>query len=230
MSRWKRKFLKVTRGDLAIVFDECYRRSKFSGNTILMQRKKSAEPIVLRKKRARFSKNRRKGRISPYKPLNPYYVIGFIDGEGCFSVSFGRHKTLKRKTEIRAEFSIELRADDKGILERIRQTIGCGKIYNCDYERYGWHPHVKYKIGSIKEIESCLIPFLDRYPLQAKKKEVYQRFRKVIKIMGRKGHLEDGGFKEIQRLRSEMRLFGKKHRRETARVRENRSPSGVRQG
>lgn len=44
--------------------------------------------------------------------LNPFYIAGFIDGEGSFSVSLGRHKTLKRGIEIRPEFEIELRADD----------------------------------------------------------------------------------------------------------------------
>jgi hypothetical protein len=57
-------------------------------------------------------------------------VTGFIDGEGCFSISIGKHKTLKRRLEVRPEFDVELRADDKNILERILITIGCGKIYD----------------------------------------------------------------------------------------------------
>ena len=40
------------------------------------------------------------------KKLNPHYVSGFIDGEGCFSVSIGKHKTLKRGYEVRPEFEI----------------------------------------------------------------------------------------------------------------------------
>src|SRR3989344_8096731 len=80
--------------------------------------------------------------------LHPQYVIGFIDGEGSFSVSIGKHKTLKRGLEVRPEFEIELRADDRDILERICITIGCGRIYDLSYDRYGWYPHVKYKIGS----------------------------------------------------------------------------------
>src|SRR3990167_8899208 len=41
--------------------------------------------------------------------LNPHYVAGFIDGEGYFSVSIGKHKTLKRGYEVRPEFEIEVR-------------------------------------------------------------------------------------------------------------------------
>ena len=71
------------------------------------------------------------------KKLDPQYVAGFIDGEGSFSISIGKHKTLRRGFEVRPEFEIELRKDDQEILERILVTIGIGRIYDCSYERYG---------------------------------------------------------------------------------------------
>ena len=42
-----------------------------------------------------------------------FSVIGFIDGEGSFSVTIGKHKTLKRGIVILPEFEIEVRADDR---------------------------------------------------------------------------------------------------------------------
>ena len=89
------------------------------------------------------------------KKLNPNYVSGFIDGEGSFSVTIGKHKTLRRKVLVLPEFEIEVRADDRLILERIMVTIGCGRIYDLSYDRYGWFPHVKYKI-TIR----IIVPFL----------------------------------------------------------------------
>jgi len=161
--------------------------------------------------------------------LNPYYVVGFIDGEGSFSVSIGRHKTLKRKLEVRIEFAIELRADDRKILQRIQETIGVGRIYDLNYDRYGWYPHVKYKIGNIQEIKNYLLPFLDKYPLQAKKRRVYALFKQVVLLAVAKKHLSDQGYNKILNFREQMRKFGKKHKLETARIRENRLSSGVRQ-
>lgn len=154
---------------------------------------------------------RRKERIRREK-LNPHYVAGFIDGEGSFSVSVGRHKTLKRGLEVRPEFEIEVRADDREILERILITIGRGHIYDLSYERYGWYPHVKYKITSNKDLVEFLFPFLDSYPLQAKKKEVYKRFKDIVLMMHRKEHLSDRGFAKIIKLRQEIRERGKKAR------------------
>lgn len=145
--------------------------------------------------------------------LHPYYVSGFIDGEGSFSVSIGKHKTLSRGIEVRPEFEIELRADDREILERVLVTIGTGKIYDCSYERYGWYPHVKYKITSTKEMETFLFPFLDRYQLQAKKAKTYGYFREIVMMVRRKEHLTDNGFRKVLILRDKIRKLGKKHRK-----------------
>lgn len=159
--------------------------------------------------------------------LPPEYVAGFIDGEGSFSLCINKQKTTRSGIEIRPQFTIELRADDREILERIMVTIGCGKIYDCSYERYGWFPHAKYKISSVKQIAEYLIPFLDKTPLQAKKAETYRLFREIVLMVRRKEHLTEAGVQKIQALRGEIRKRGKKQKMGTARIRENRSSGGV---
>lgn len=168
-----------------------------------------------------------KGRIQPLKKLHPQYIVGFIDGEGSFSISIYKDETMKNKIFVRPEFEIELRADDKEILERIKDTLGCGKIYNCNYERYGWYPHVKYKVSRLDEISQILIPFLEKTPLQAKKAKVFSYFKQIIEKRIKKEHLTVKGVGEITKLREKIRKLGKKHRLETARIRENRSSGGV---
>ena len=143
--------------------------------------------------------------------LDPHYVVGFVDGEGCFIVSVSKHKTLKRGFEVRAEFEMELRADDREILERIHKTLGCGRIYHLSYERYGWYPHVKLKVSNIKDLSDLLIPFFDTYPLQAKKRFVYYLFRTIVLMVKAKQHLTDTGFKKILALRDQIRVYSKKH-------------------
>jgi hypothetical protein len=144
------------------------------------------------------------------KKLDPQYVAGFIDGEGSFSISIGKHKTLRRGFEIRPEFEIELRKDDQEILERILVTIGIGRIYDCSYERYGWYPHAKYKITSIWDLKEYLFPFFDKHPLQAKKKKSYLLFKQIVLMVCAKKHLSDKGFNKIVKLRDELRALGKK--------------------
>ncbi len=149
--------------------------------------------------------------------LNPHYVAGFIDGEGCFAISIGFHKTLKNRSEIKLEFEIELRADDREILERIKEVLGCGNIYNLNYERYGWHPHVKYKVQKLDDFKTKIIPFFKKYPLQAKKKKSFEIFCRAVNAFEKKEHLTIQGIQKFKKFQQQMRLTGKKTI--TARVR-----------
>ena len=132
--------------------------------------------------------------------LNPYYLVGLVDGEGCFSVTFNRHKN--NRIEIRLIFEIELREDDKEILERVQKTLNCGNIYYLTYERYRkWKPHYKYKVSNLKDITQKVIPFFNRYPLQAKKRKSFEVFSRVANLMVLKKHLTPEGILEIKKLK-----------------------------
>lgn len=163
------------------------------------------------------------GGRSELRKLDPRYVVGFVDGEGCFTVS-----VLRRPSgfvEVRPMFEIELRADDRPILERIRATIGCGNIYRLAYERYGWYPHVKLKVSNVVDLSQRVVPFFERYPLQAKKARVFEPFAAIVRIVARGEHRTRAGLRRIRTLKGEhQRLID----RGAARVRENRSPGGVR--
>ena len=59
--------------------------------------------------------------------LNPHYIVGFVDGEGCFSISI--NKNNNRLPEVRLIFEIELREVGEsifsnGIRFRLRNAYG----------------------------------------------------------------------------------------------------------
>ena len=152
----------------------------------------------------------RRDELSNREKLSPHYVAGFVAGEGCFCVSVSKHKTLKRRIEVRPEFEIELRHDDAVILEKIRKILGCGSIYKLNYERYGWAPHVKFKVSNIADLKEKIIPFFTKYPLQAKKQASFAIWAKIVEMVYQKKHLDYGGFQKILKLRDRMRQIGKK--------------------
>lgn len=136
--------------------------------------------------------------------LNPHYVTGFVDGEGCFCVSIGRKRS--RIPEVRLYFEIELREDDEPILEEIQKILNCGSIHYLSYERYKkWRPHVKFKVGSYQEIKGKIIPFFRKYPLQAKKKKQFEFFCKVAEMIERNEHKTLEGIQKISELREDFR-------------------------
>lgn len=150
------------------------------------------------------------GERSEPKLLDPQYIVGFVDGEGCFCVSVSKHKTLKRRIEVRPEFEIEVRADDRLILERIQKTLQCGTIYDLKYDRYGWKPHAKYKVSNIGDLKLRIIPFFEHYLLQAKKSARFKFFKTIVDMIASKRHLTYEGFQKIIKLRDQMRQIGKK--------------------
>src|SRR3989338_7748152 len=171
---------------------------------------KSMDNKVRGVSRAHSSPSVTLGRRSEPKPLDPHYVVGFVDGEGCFCVSVSKHKTLRRRLEVRPEFAIEVRADDRAILERIQATLECGTIYDLSYDRYGWRPHVKFKVSNISDLQQKIVPFFREHPLQAKKAQVFNVFETVVGMVATKQHLTYDGFQKIVKLRDRMRVTGKK--------------------
>lgn len=138
------------------------------------------------------------------------YVAGFIDGEGCFTITIAKHATKTLGYDARIHFQIELRADDLEILQNIQETIGCGRIYHLAYERYGWHPHAELKVSALGEITEKLVPFLTQYPLRAKKRFSYGLFLQAVELFKRKEHLTHEGLKKLRDIRKEMNQYSKK--------------------
>ena len=133
--------------------------------------------------------------------LNPYYLVGLIDGEGCFSITINQHGD---KQEVRLIFEIELREDDREILERVKATLVCGNIYYLAYKRYKkWRPHYKYKVSNFTDIYTKVIPFFKKYSLQAKKRHSFEKFCRVAQLIKRKQHLTLDGIESIKKIRIE---------------------------
>jgi hypothetical protein len=131
--------------------------------------------------------------------LNPNYIVGFVDGEGCFCVSLNRKN--QQIPEVRLIFEIELREDDLDILKSIQLALRCGNIYYLKYDRYAkWRPHVKYKVSNFTDISQKIIPFFRKYPLQAKKRLSFEKFCKVAEIIETKEHLTAGGIERINNI------------------------------
>ena len=142
--------------------------------------------------------------------LTPDYVVGFVDGEGSFSIVIAKHKQKRLGLDARLIFGIELRDDDLEILQKIQNTIDCGRIYHLSYKRYGWYPHAMYKVSSIVEIQDKLIHFFKKHPLKAKKRFAFELFVRASLVFARKEHLTKSGISKLYEIRKAMNKYSKK--------------------
>lgn len=144
--------------------------------------------------------------------LNPWYITGFVEGEGSFGIIISKHKTKKLGYDARLSFEIELRGDDRPILEKIQKHLNCGHIYELNYERYGWMPHAKYSVRKLSDIRDKLVPFFRKYPFRGKKAKDFQLFCQALEeVFEKKKHLTQEGIerlREIRRFMNKRRPFG----------------------
>lgn len=160
--------------------------------------------------------------------LNPWYVSGLVEGEGCFCIGISRHRTKKLGFDARLMFEIEMIIDDKPLLEKLQKTLQCGQIYQLNYERYSWRPHVKFAVKRFGDIRGQIIPFFKKYQLQGKKKRDFDFFCQAAKIFENKGHLTKRGLSKLRQIQKKMNLR-RKLKWSSAKVRENRAPGGERE-
>ena len=145
------------------------------------------------------------------RTLLGYYLAGFVDGEGTFSVAIIQHPTQRLGWMINPVFQVYQHERHREILELFQEYFGTGSIYR----KSGIHPVLTFSIDSRRSILERVIPFFERYPLVTKKLE-FERFRKIVEAMERKEHKNINGFKRIVSLAYEMNQQGKgrKHPKE----------------
>lgn len=64
--------------------------------------------------------------------LNPNFITGLTDAEGCFSFRIWKDKRTKYKRNVRLEFTIKMLKNETELLSMVRSFFNCGPL---------WHYH-----------------------------------------------------------------------------------------
>jgi len=112
--------------------------------------------------------------------LNPWWIVGFVDGEGCFSVSTFKNKTCKSGYQTLFEFVVTQAQTSQKAMEAIKSFFDCGNIYiNRRYDNH--HQHLlRYCVRKQSDLKEKIIPFFQKYPLQSAKKQQFEIFCKKL--------------------------------------------------
>ena len=134
------------------------------------------------------------------------WVIGFVDGEGCFTVSFFKHpkSRLRLKWQVFPEFVITQGMKSRSTLEEVENFFECGKIYlNKRYDNH--HEHLlKYVVRNREDLLGKIIPFFEKNYLRTAKKEDFLIIAKIVRMMDKGKHLEEKGLEKIRLMISKM--------------------------
>jgi hypothetical protein len=138
------------------------------------------------------------------------YISGFVDGEGCFSVSFSLRKKMKMGIEVRPSFSVSQHLRNKEIILFLRDFFKCGGVRFSRRDR-----NFKYEVRSVKDLITKIIPHFEKYPLLTSKRKDFEIFKQVCKIIYSNHHLSPDGMRKIIELSARINESGiKRYERE----------------
>jgi hypothetical protein len=138
------------------------------------------------------------------------WVIGFVDGEGCFSLGLvGQPDRPGRKGYVTGyqvfhEFAVTQGAKSLQALEALRQFFGVGKVYG--NRRHDNHREdvFRYVVRKRSDLLSVVIPFFKANPLRTSKRFDFELFAEAVKRMEDGRHRTPRGLIEILELASRM--------------------------
>jgi len=128
--------------------------------------------------------------------LNPYYITGFVDGEGCFLINIVTRSDQILGFNVNLVFKLKLHSRDIELLKSIRNTLG--QIGNIIIRKDGY---VEFIVSSKKDLE-ILINHFESYPLLTQKWSDYQLFKQTLILIKNKEHLKIEGLNKIVSLKS----------------------------
>lgn len=136
--------------------------------------------------------------------LDEMWLIGFTDGEGCFSISIFKNKSLKFGYQIFPEFVLTQGAKSLDVLEKVQNFFKCGNIY--ENKRHDNHREnlYRYCVRNKTDLLEKICPFFTRNPLITAKKYDFELFKEGLEIMKNGEHLTDAGFNKIRDIASKM--------------------------
>jgi hypothetical protein len=110
--------------------------------------------------------------------LPPYWVTGFTDGEGSFSLKVSKSISTRSGYNVTPEFKIELHNRDILILRKIHAFFGIGTI-----NEYADRNKASYSVQSAKDMAKIIIPHFDKYPLLTQKQADFLLFKEAINLL-----------------------------------------------
>ena len=130
--------------------------------------------------------------------LEAQWVVGLVDGVGCFYVGINPHPEMSRQFQVLPEFTVVQHRRDVQLLHALKKFFGCGVV------RTNHGDQMAYRVRGLDHLAERIVPFFEKHPLKSKKRVDFARFRKILHLMNQGKHLQTEGISEIREIASVM--------------------------
>jgi len=100
------------------------------------------------------------------RPGIEQWVVGFVDREGCFSISVVRNAGCRLGWQVQHEFAVTQAACSRGALELLREVFGCGALIEQQREDGRHHPLMRFSVKRRVDLASVVVPFFEKNPTE----------------------------------------------------------------
>lgn len=142
--------------------------------------------------------------------ITPYWLLGFIEGEGCFSIN--------KRNNYRLDFSLCQSSTNLELLQKIKiylENLPSGASTNGNYDgalgismvrtnNPNHQPTVRIETARVPYITDIFIPFLESLTWRSKKELDFQDWKNILLLKEQGHHLSNQGVKLIDLILSQM--------------------------
>jgi hypothetical protein len=159
------------------------------------------------------------------------WVVGFVDGEGCFSIGLvgqpdraGR-KGYKTGFQVSHDFVVVQGASSVDCLHDLREFFGAGAVYiNRRYDNHREDMY-RYSVTRRQDLLERIIPFFREHPLRSAKRRDFDKFALCVELMAAGRHKTHAGLADIVEIMQTMNR--KKPRHELIRILRDCTPEAL---
>jgi hypothetical protein len=138
------------------------------------------------------------------RPGVEQWVVGFTDGEGCFSISVVRNAAMSSGWQVQHEFSVTQAASSRIALDVLLDVFGCGTIIENTRNDNHREPLLRFSVKRRSDLATKVVPFFEEHPLRTAKRADFEQFAAVLRMMEAGQHLTEDGLRCIASLTETM--------------------------
>ena len=142
--------------------------------------------------------------------LRTGWVIGFVDGEGCFSIGFVRQpdrtgrRGYRTGYQVSHEFAVTQGVQSIACLADLRDFFGVGQLVaNRRHDNHREHLY-RYVVRRRSELLETIIPFFRSNPMRSTKQGNFAKFARCVELVASGRHLSPNGLIEIAEIAQTM--------------------------
>ncbi len=156
------------------------------------------------------------------------WVVGFVDGEGCFSIGFVRQpdrpdrRGYRTGFQVNHNFTVTQGAKSLECLNELKEFFQVGHVH--PNRRYDNHSEdlYHYSVSRTRDLLDVVVPFFRAHELRTSKRLDFEKFASCLEIINADRHRTHEGLIEVLQIAQTMNR--RKSREEMIRILRGHTP------